>query len=479
MARTPRPKRARKPKQQFEAGPARRDKGGDFVSSPEPSSKKCAKKSPKAGREEPRSANSRRAVVAVHSPDDDPDPFWLARVDKAAPEGVEGATLGVTWIEPTGDDGAYALGAKDALGIAPDSVICTVRAPGEWEQPRKGFILSDGERASIEAAIAAEQQAEQQERELLAQADAECRRVVEAAASQTLVHLDGLPGSGKSYMCSQLAESHGYSVIELDEITQRPGSRFGFTCAIEGKEQLEAAFHRELAKLLAATQERGAQMVLLCGVSKIVSEWGEVSVLPSGLTTTKLWIDIAPPSELEFSGELQLSAERLSALGVPAHHIAEVVESARRSVLRDLRDTQPEAWAETAEDWGEDSRFYSHMADHHPEQVLRAADYERLAFATEPAVIFGSDVVPELPEWTALTLDDMTGRGREQGEGEEYHLARGKAEEAGYAAQGYGDCMQAVHALCAADNSTEEPAEPIEPGEAADSVRLPVLCPLK
>ena len=37
----------------------------------------------------------------------------------------------------------------------------------------------------------------------------------------------------------------------------------------------------------------------------------------------------------------QLSAERLSALGVPAHHIAEVVESARRSVLRDLRDTPP------------------------------------------------------------------------------------------------------------------------------------------
>ena len=108
----PRPKRARKPKQQFEAGPARRDKGGDYVSSPEPSSKKrAAKKSPKADRgEESKSANSRRAVVAVHSPDDDPDPFWLARVDKAAPEGVEGATLGVTWIEPTGDEGAYALG---------------------------------------------------------------------------------------------------------------------------------------------------------------------------------------------------------------------------------------------------------------------------------------------------------------------------------------------------------------------------------
>ena len=44
MARTPRPKRVRKPKQQFEAGPARRDKGGDYVSSPEPSSNKRAKR---------------------------------------------------------------------------------------------------------------------------------------------------------------------------------------------------------------------------------------------------------------------------------------------------------------------------------------------------------------------------------------------------------------------------------------------------
>ena len=40
-------------------------------------------------------------------------------------------------------------------------------------------------------------------------------------------------------------------------------------------------------------------------------------------------------------------------------------------------------------------------------------------------------MVPELSEWTSLTLDDMTGHGEAE-QGEQYHLARGKAVAAGY-----------------------------------------------
>eukprot|EP01046_Picozoa_sp_COSAG06_P060998 COSAG06_NODE_13202_length_1283_cov_1.259291_1_plen_257_part_01 len=128
---------------------------------------------------------------------------------------------------------------------------------------------------------------------------------------------------------------------------------------------LEAAFQKEIAVRLDAARELGASTVLLCGVSKVISEqFGEVSVVPGSLCTAKIWIDIAPVSaggSYSYpAGALADSAARLEAMGIPPAHVAEVVESAQRAVLRDLRDTEPSEWADVAEDWGDDSRFYLH-----------------------------------------------------------------------------------------------------------------------
>eukprot|EP01047_Picozoa_sp_COSAG01_P051086 COSAG01_NODE_5230_length_4396_cov_11.017575_4_plen_125_part_00 len=108
-----------------------------------------------------------------------------------------------------------------------------------------------------------------------------------------------------------------------------------------------------------------------------------------------------------------------------------MVESARRAVLRDLRDTSPSHWQAVAEDWGQDSSFYAHMATHHPQEQLSAAKYQMLAFETESAMSYDLEAMPLLAQWTALTLDDMTGQGTAE-QGEQYHLARGKAETDGY-----------------------------------------------
>eukprot|EP01043_Picozoa_sp_COSAG02_P092667 COSAG02_NODE_29257_length_573_cov_0.613924_1_plen_142_part_10 len=88
--------------------------------------------------------------------------------------------------------------------------------------------------------------------------------IADKTSGLTLVHLDGLPGSGKSYMSSRLAqENEGYVVLELDEITQRPGSHFGFE-DIGSKADLEAAFQREIVKRLTNARVQGATVVLVC-----------------------------------------------------------------------------------------------------------------------------------------------------------------------------------------------------------------------
>jgi hypothetical protein len=47
-----------------------------------------------------------------------------------------------------------------------------------------------------------------------------------------------------------------------------------------------------------------------------------------------------------------------------------------------------------------------------PATQLSAAEYEALAFTTEPAASYASAAVPALARWTALTLADMTGQAR-------------------------------------------------------------------
>ena len=77
--------------------------------------------------------------------------------------------------------------------------------------------------------------------------------------------------------------------------------------------------------------------MLLCGVSKIISEdFGEVVIVPGSLCTAKIWIDIAPTDVTAPypTGALADTVARLEAMGVSAIHAAEVAESAERAVLR-------------------------------------------------------------------------------------------------------------------------------------------------
>ena len=117
----------------------------------------------------------------------------------------------------------------------------------------------------------------------------------------------------------------------------------------------------------------------------------------------------------------------------------------RRAVLRDLRDICPKSWRRTAKDWGGDSKFYAAMARKVPlKRNLSTEDYRMLTFETEPGVTLckamaqeelelAAEVASLLPtklsDWTALTLDDMTGEGTSC---EEYHLSRAKAEAESY-----------------------------------------------
>ena len=394
------------------------------------------------------------AAVAVHCPPDEPVPFWLCRIDTWPGDAAE--TL-VTWLEPTKGNG-YALGGKDPVETT--SIICTVREAGAWKT--KGFTLTPSEIKAVMVAIDNESDDEPEsasDEEEAAVTEPEAEDAEEEDLSQCrMVHLDGLPGSGKTFTTSQLAKARGYSVIELDEITQRSGKCFGFKQRIRGVKALETAFHREITERVVEAQRAGATTVLLSGVSTVMSDWGEVSIMPPALRMSKIWIDIAPVSALDYPGELGHSVERLLQMGVSRAHVAEVAESARRAVLRDLRDTAPEEWAETAEDWGDESSFYLHMADDHPDTQLSADDYQSLCFC------FSSDpwkaaakVVPKLAEWTALTLDDMTGRGEEQEE--QYHTARGQAEGDGYRTVHWTKVTEAVVKIC--EEPVPQPASPV------------------
>ena len=264
-----------------------------------------------------------------------------------------------------------------------------------------------------------------------------------AVAPLTVVHLDGLPGSGNTYTCSRLAdENKSCAYIELDEITQRPGKHFGFS-KIESREALERAFQQEINARLAVQRDLGATTVLLCGVSKVISEdYGEVTVVPNSLCAAKYWIDIAPQSPAtEYPGELGESVARLEGMGVSALHISELVEGAQRSVLRDMK---PEDWAVTADEWGDDSSFYQYMCDNHPDEQFSAEDFDSLFFSNDEAVL------EELPElWTALVLDDMTGRGfNKPTEGEQYHKARATAEKEGYTPLYWSTVMRTIKGYC-------------------------------
>lgn len=141
------------------------------------------------------------AVVAVW-PGDGDAPFWLARVDSAR-RGAKGNKLPVTWLEPGGSGGGgWELGSKQAGGIDRAAVICTVREAGDCAWPKAsdggGFrlALTAADRAAVAAAAATATAAE----------DAAC---VAAAAGRVVVQVDGLPGSGKSYMCTRLAATSG------------------------------------------------------------------------------------------------------------------------------------------------------------------------------------------------------------------------------------------------------------------------------
>eukprot|EP01048_Picozoa_sp_COSAG05_P024232 COSAG05_NODE_5602_length_1133_cov_1.141199_2_plen_147_part_01 len=146
-------------------------------------------------------------------------------------------------------------------------------------------------------------------------------------------------------MSMQMERDHGFAVIELDEITQKASHA-------ESLVELTASFHRELRQRLTSKSTQRAPGVILCGVSIILSEWGEINVIPSLLPSHKLWVEISPPKPICYSGALATSVRRLLKDGVSYKHVSELVESARRSVLRDLRDISPKHWAKTSEDWG-------------------------------------------------------------------------------------------------------------------------------
>ena len=350
--------RERRPPAKYEAVPASATLSGDFAVAPAPATTETR------GNETVKLSTNpalwvKGAVVAVHCPEDEPCPFWLSRIDADA-DGADETMI--TWLEPTGKGGkSYAIGGEDP--IATTSIICTVREAGRWKSGR-AFTLTPAEREAVLELIEAEHCVDVEDTD----EEAEEAQQARLPPSVPMVHLDGLPGSGKTYICSQLAKTHGYSVIELDEITQRPGENFGFKQRIRSLDQLRRAFHREITARVAKTQRDADSPVLLSGVSRVLAEqWGELCIIPPELQTAKIWIDIAPPSGVSYTGKLLKSVMRLRKMGVADSHIAEVVESARRAVLRDLRDTAPTAWAATAEDWGDDSSFYTHMADNHPD----------------------------------------------------------------------------------------------------------------
>ena len=455
---SPRARRQRRPPAKYEAVPASATLSGDFAVAPAPATTET-----RSNETVKLSTNPalwvKGAVVAVHCPEDEPCPFWLSRID-ADTDGADETMI--TWLEPTGKGGkSYAIGGEDP--IATTSIICTVREAGRWKSGR-AFTLTPAEREAVLELIEAEHCVDVEDTD----EEAEEAQQARLPPSVPMVHLDGLPGSGKTYICSQLAKTHGYSVIELDEITQRPGENFGFKQRIRSLDQLRRAFHREITARVAKTQRDADSPVLLSGVSRVLAEqWGELCIIPPELQTAKIWIDIAPPSGVSYTGKLLKSVMRLRKMGVADSHIAEVVESARRAVLRDLRDTAPTAWAATAEDWGDDSSFYTHMADNHPDAQLSAADFETLCFAMDIEATYKSKQVPQLAEWTALTVDDMTGRGAEGDEGEQYHTARIKAEIDGYTATHWTKIVDAVVAHCA----TPESAAPMSP--CMDTVSIP------
>jgi hypothetical protein len=142
------------------------------------------------------------AVVAVHCPEDEPHPFWLCHID-ADPDGADETMI--TWLEPTGKRSKlYVRGSKDP--IATTSIICTIREAGRWKGGR-GFTLTPAERQSVLKCIEAEAQAEQggdAEENHAQESDEEGQQ----AALPAMVHLDGLPRSGETCVCSELADAN-------------------------------------------------------------------------------------------------------------------------------------------------------------------------------------------------------------------------------------------------------------------------------
>lgn len=206
-----------------------------------------------------------------------------------------------------------------------------------------------------------------------------------APPTPLIVAIEGLPGCGKNYICTQLydklqqtldvddAETKVCKLVykDLDDFSQKHlESEDGFQKKLRN---IRIEIDNFIMKSTLIDDRYRHVLILLCGVSFVSSPSGKrVSMLPTHLNTLRLWLDIVPKDSLGVAQDSKGLVEQFRGMrkGLPQNVFVELIESARRSTLREFKPHELE------NDWrGNPDHDFAELAI--PEEALSDEEFKR------------------------------------------------------------------------------------------------------
>jgi len=160
--------------------------------------------------------------------------------------------------------------------------------------------------------------------------------------------IDGLPGSGKNYMCNMISKL-GYTVADVDDFSQAALAKDMESC-----EDFYKNFEKTKRKINEFIKAKKNKPVVLCGIATMLGSPDFTdgpctkSIVDCPFGCTRIWLDVVDP---QYKPSKTLLKQIYAALPeLNKHSIGELndlLESTRRAVLREFRD-EPSgmlAWA--------------------------------------------------------------------------------------------------------------------------------------
>lgn len=155
--------------------------------------------------------------------------------------------------------------------------------------------------------------------------------------------IDGLPGSGKGYVCNIFAKA-GFKVADLDDFSQKQLTN---PLAQNSCSSFKKVFSIVAQKIKRFVKKQ-KQDVVLCGVSTMLfDETGNCKVPIHGChqKCKKIWLEVAPKRGYILNKRMQKKIQTIPELKrVSKTIIMDLLESTRRACVREFRKKEVKIW---------------------------------------------------------------------------------------------------------------------------------------